>query len=104
MTLEVSPEELDEFARRAETLSSQCVDAAQHVENYLSIGAAEAGAFFLPVMQQVEGVRDALLANIDSMRHLTERSAQNLADAAKQYRDQESANTDRLGAVGGGLP
>ncbi|RVW01074.1 type VII secretion target [Rhodococcus xishaensis] len=101
MTFEVDPVELERFSRRTGELSTQCVNAADHVEQWLSIGASDVGAIFLPVLSQVNDMREALVANLDSLRRLTDGSAQNLAVAASSYSEQEAANTDGIAAVGG---
>ncbi|WP_072687394.1 type VII secretion target [Rhodococcus marinonascens] len=103
MTLKVDPEELTSFARRTEDLSGQCMRAADHVEQWLTLDASDVGVIFQPVLSQVNDMRDVLVANLDSLRRLTEGSAQNLADAASSYREQEPANAARLAAVGNGL-
>ncbi|AOW92044.1 hypothetical protein BFN03_03230 [Rhodococcus sp. WMMA185] len=99
MNLNVDPEALEGFARRTDELSAQCVQAADHVEQWLTLDASDVGVIFQLVLSQVNDMRDVLVENCDSLRRLTEGSAQSLADAASSYREQEAANAARLAAV-----
>ncbi|WP_168708369.1 MULTISPECIES: type VII secretion target [unclassified Rhodococcus (in: high G+C Gram-positive bacteria)] len=102
--MNVDPAELQRFGHRISDLSGQCVTAADYEEKYLSIGVSDVGSIFLPVLQQLDEIRDVIVANIDSIRHLTETSAQSLVDAAKQYRAQEATNAGQLDGVGSWFP
>ncbi|RVW01477.1 type VII secretion target [Rhodococcus spongiicola] len=102
MIFEVDPEELGKFSSRTRELSAQCVNAADHVDHWLSIDASDVGVIFLPVLSQVNEMREALVTNLESLRRLTEASARNLATAAASYSEQEAANTDGIAAMGSG--
>ncbi|NLG54443.1 MAG: hypothetical protein GX542_02150 [Rhodococcus sp.] len=103
MTLEANPADLGKFAQRTDELSGQCRKAADHVDGWLSIDDSDAGVIFAPIVSQVAEIREMLVTNADSMRRLTEVSAENLRIIAQNYSDQDSANAGQLGTAGGSL-
>lgn len=88
-------ESIAEFGRLIGGLKTDSTTAVTYVGNWLDIGYAE-GRMFASVVEKTAEVREALLDNYRKLETVVSSSSDEVAKAARLYRETDRAEADRL--------